>query len=57
MDEARVMQVIRTSLLRRGDGKQVPIRTIIQYWSFDGELLAEVDPWPDKQRPDEVRGS
>jgi hypothetical protein len=43
-NEARVIQVIETSLMRRGDGKEIPIRIITQYWSLDGKLLAEVDP-------------
>ena len=43
---AVLMQVIRTQLVRRGEGndKLDPIRIITQYWSTDGELLAEVDP-------------
>jgi len=46
MDTAIVMKVIRTDILRRGKGtKESPIRIIIQYWSLDGELLAEVDTW------------
>ena len=44
MDTARVIQVIETTLLRRGDGKDTPLRGITQYWSLDGKLLAEVDP-------------
>lgn len=45
-DYARVIQVIETRIERRGSGKDdsSPIRIITQYWSFDGELLAEVDP-------------
>jgi hypothetical protein len=40
-----VMKIIRTMLLRRGEGVTGdPIRIIIQYWSLDGVLLAEVDP-------------
>lgn len=42
--EVMVMQVIRTTNLRRGDGAVTPIRAITQFWSMDGELLAEVDP-------------
>lgn len=42
--EVTVMQVIRTTNLRRGDGKETPIRAITQFWSMDGDLLAEVDP-------------
>lgn len=43
---ARVIQVIVTTLLRRGSGKDEnsPIRGVTQYWSLDGKLLAEVDP-------------
>lgn len=46
MSEARVIQVIETRLLRRGDGKDArsPIRIVTQYWTLDGKLLAEVDP-------------
>jgi len=48
MDQARVIQVIETTLLRRGDGKtsETRIRLVTQYWSMDGHLLAEVDPCP-----------
>lgn len=42
--EVMVMQVIRTTNLRRGDGNNTPIRAITQYWSMQGDLLAEVDP-------------
>jgi hypothetical protein len=43
--EVMVMQVIRTTNLRRGDGSNAaPIRAITQFWSMDGDLLAEVDP-------------
>lgn len=41
---ARVISVIETMLELRGDGKTDPYRRIIQYWSLDGQLLAEVDP-------------
>lgn len=42
---ARVIQVIETDLTRRGSGKDEsdPIRVVRQYWSLEGELLAEVD--------------
>lgn len=44
--EAEVIQVIRTKLLRRGKGKDYdPIRIIEQFWSLDGKLLAENDPY------------
>lgn len=46
MDEVELIQVIRTTLTRRGDGESTddPVRIITQYWSTDGKLLAEVDP-------------
>ena len=53
---ARLIQVIETDLLKRGKGVDGdPIRLIRQYWSTDGELLAEVDEWPDGYDPP-VRG-
>lgn len=45
MDTAQVIQVIKTTLLRRGKGIEGdPIRVITQYWTLDGELLFEFDP-------------
>ena len=44
MDTAKVIQVIETTLTRRGDGANTPIRIITQYWSLDGKLLTEIDP-------------
>lgn len=46
MDTAKLQEVIVTDIMRRGDGKDDPIRIITQYWSKNGELLAEVDPLP-----------
>jgi hypothetical protein len=51
---ARLIQVIETDLERRGNGKTTPIRIIKQYYSVDGELLAEVDPSPDACHSTEV---
>lgn len=44
--EVEVLQVIRTTLTRRGTGKDEssPVRRVTQYWSIQGELLCEVDP-------------
>lgn len=46
-DSVRLIEVIQTTLTRRGEGKSEndPVRIITQYWSLDGTLLAEVDPW------------
>lgn len=44
--EASVIQVIQTNILRRGKGvENDPVRVITQYWSLDGRLLAELDPY------------
>jgi hypothetical protein len=41
---ARVIQVIET-VSNRGKGiVGDPVRNIKQYWTFDGDLLAEYDP-------------
>jgi hypothetical protein len=38
------MMLIRTTLGRRGDGKDIPHRVITQFWTGDGELVAQIDP-------------
>lgn len=46
-DEARVIQVIETKAARgSGESAADPCRIVRQYWGFDGELLAESDPYP-----------
>ena len=47
MDTARVIQVIETTLTKRGTGntRRDPIRVVTQYWSLDGILLVESDPF------------
>lgn len=46
MNDCRVIQVIRTTLSRRGTGKDRcdPVRCVTQYWTLDGQLLWEEDP-------------
>lgn len=41
---AKVIQVIETELKRGKGVEDDPIRGVMQYWSLDGELLAENDP-------------
>jgi hypothetical protein len=45
VDSAKVVTVIEV-LAVRGSGKDIsdPVRVVREYWSFDGELLAERDP-------------
>lgn len=43
--EVEVINVVRTRLKVVGDGSEEnPHRSLTQYWSQDGELLATVDP-------------
>lgn len=43
-DSARVIQVIETKAMR-GDGTDKDMcREVVQYWDFEGKLLAEKDP-------------
>lgn len=42
-DRARVIQVIETRAICGAGIENDPIREVIQYWSFEGELLAEHD--------------
>lgn len=43
-DSARVIQVIETVSVRGKGTEEDMCRPVKQYWSFDGELLAENDP-------------
>ena len=47
-DEVCLMEVIRTKLLTKGNGKNEVFRRVTQYWSINGELLAEVDPYKEE---------
>lgn len=42
--EAKVIEVIETVSIR-GNGVDTVLREVIQYWSKDGILLAENDPY------------
>lgn len=43
-DSARVIQVIETEAIAGRGTADDPVRAVLQYWSFDGELLAVNDP-------------
>ena len=44
--EVMTMQVIRTTNKLAGQGTELsPYRRVTQYWTLDGDLLAEVDPF------------
>lgn len=45
MDTVKVMQIIETTIKRRGTGETgSPIRIITQYWTMEGVLIFEIDP-------------
>lgn len=47
-DSAKVIQVIETRS-NRGNGTMDDVsRQVVQYWSMDGKLLAERDPYTAK---------
>lgn len=51
MDTVRIIEVVETTLTRRGKGvENDPVRIITQYWSRDGELLAEKDPFVEETK-------
>jgi len=43
-DGAKTIQVIETKSLIGYGTVEDPVRYIVQYWDFDGNLLAEYDP-------------
>lgn len=46
---ARLIQVIETEIELRGKGTEAdPLRRVTQYWSTDGQLLAERDPFKER---------
>lgn len=42
-DGARVIEVIETRSCRGSGTQEDPYRIVVQYWSLEGELLAEKD--------------
>lgn len=54
---AKLIEVIETDLERRGRGEQPsPVRSIKQFWSKDGKLLAEVDSFAlEKEREERAQ--
>lgn len=45
VDSARVIQVIETKSARGSGATEQPARIVTEYWSLDGEKLAESDPY------------
>jgi hypothetical protein len=44
MKEVQLVTLVQTSLTTRGDGESTPIRRVMQWWTQEGELVAENDP-------------
>lgn len=42
-DEAKVIQLIETKSLIGSGNTENPVRIILQYWDFEGNLMAEKD--------------
>jgi len=47
IDTVRVIQVIESTICRRGEGanEDDPVRVIPQYFTLDGRLIFEIDKW------------
>lgn len=48
-DSAKVIQVIETTSLRGSGTDSDPIRAVRQIWNFNGDLIAENDPFIDEE--------
>lgn len=44
-DAAKVIQVIETISIKGNGTEDDPARAVKQYWSFDGAMIAENDPF------------
>ena len=53
-DSARVIQVIETRAIRGRGSEDDLCREVIQYWDFEGELLAENDPSMKNVQPEDA---
>lgn len=43
-DGARLVTFIETRAIKGSGHKNDPCREVIQYWSFNGKLIFEIDP-------------
>ena len=50
--EVEIVKFIKTTLCKIGDGRDEtnPIRTLWQYWDFDGKLIFEIDTFTKEVR-------
>ena len=43
--------VARNATIGRGDKTDDPIRTVLQIYNMQGELVLEIDPWGKDEKP------
>lgn len=48
-DSAELITVIKTESLRGEGTEKDPCRTVVQYWTLKGKLLAEKDDWKEEK--------
>ena len=54
-DDVWIEELIVTNLTLRGKGEEgSPLRRIRQVWTREGELVAEYDPYPWKNKKEEA---
>ena len=49
VDEVSFIQVVKVRSVFGAGIEDDPFRTIIQYWSLEGKLLATSDPWLEEE--------
>jgi len=54
MNYAKIIQVIETVSLRGKGTTEDPIRNVIEYWAFNGDKLAENDPYDPEDKDQHV---
>jgi hypothetical protein len=47
--QVKMMEVIEVRAIR-GNGIDVPVRIVVQYWSKEGKLLAEKDEYMEEKK-------
>lgn len=50
-DSARVVQVIETKAIAGTGEPEDPVRTVTEYWDFEGKRLAVIDSWAPSEQP------
>lgn len=56
MKDIEILKLIKTNIKLAGNGKDDPYRRVTQYWSFEGDLVFEVDEYRDNLNSKNVTG-